>query len=75
MNALILGPTVTLVFLLVLLLLGAREARSALVRNERVKLTATALSNLGVAAIIYGMIQPALNGSVVTTAAGHLSSS
>ena len=33
-----------------------------MVHNARVKLVATALNNLGVAAIIYGIIAPRLNG-------------
>jgi hypothetical protein len=42
---------------------------NALVRNERVKLAATALNNLGVAGVIYGVIAPTMTGGPMNKAA------
>jgi hypothetical protein len=70
MNALILWPTVTLALLLVLL--AVWKPHDALVHNARVTLFATALNNLGVAAIIYGVIAPMLNRSAGDSALGFL---
>ena len=55
---------------LLLLLLVVRNPGDAFVHNERIKLAATALNNLGVAGFVYGWIAPALGVGGGKTALG-----
>ena len=59
----LLWAVITLALMILVLLI--RKPNDELVHNERVKLCATALANLGVAAFIYGLIAPWLGGTGV----------